>query len=449
MKIEKHSKGSMKEQHRHKKHVTRRKSETPRNTLEHPHTTAALPESDARYRLLFENANDMIATFTLEGIITSVNRGLEVALGWSREELIGQHYCKLATPAALTLANERTRRALAGETLPSIFEAEILRKDGTVVPIEVRSRFLRDRTGQPIGVQGIFRDLTVRKQAEAAVQENYRFLQQIADTLPAIIYLYDVAEHRTLYVNRQLLTVLGYTPAALQKMRDTLLRTLLHPEDWEVFAAVHERFVDTQEGGSIEIQYRLKHATGEWRWVDSRETIFARTAEGQPTQILGIAHELPSRTGVEELSQEPGTDLPSVADNLRLFRDSVGLTQAAFGQTFGGYTQRQISSYESGEVEVPLRLLLEIRRRGYPLEVVLGPSGSTLTRDAVLQYVLTTRHTQNRAKQLAEALMQVVQQEGETMGHLIRQLRRPPGVPGRSSRLPLTHLTKGEYKEEG
>src|SRR5262249_38070259 len=91
-----------------------------------------LRASEERYRSLFENANDAIVTFTLDGIVTSVNRGLEVTLGWSREELIGQHYRKFVTPASVALGEERTRRFLAGERLASVFEGQHLAKDGRV-----------------------------------------------------------------------------------------------------------------------------------------------------------------------------------------------------------------------------------------------------------------------------------------------------------------------------
>ncbi|MEW6299946.1 MAG: PAS domain-containing sensor histidine kinase [Thermodesulfobacteriota bacterium] len=126
----------------------------------------ALRESEERYRNLFENANDAIVTFTLEGIVTGVNRGLEAMLGWSREELIGQHYSKFVTPASVALGQERTRRFLAGERLPPIFEGEQVRKDGRVVPVEIRTRAIRDRAGKAIGFQGIYRDISARKALE-------------------------------------------------------------------------------------------------------------------------------------------------------------------------------------------------------------------------------------------------------------------------------------------
>jgi PAS domain S-box-containing protein len=101
-----------------------------------------------------------------------------VMLGWSRQELIGQHYQKFVSPASVMLGEERTRRFLAGERPPSIFEAEFLRKDGTVVPVEVRTRAINDREGNPIGFQGIYRDITARKQAEEALQQSHAELER-------------------------------------------------------------------------------------------------------------------------------------------------------------------------------------------------------------------------------------------------------------------------------
>src|SRR3989442_14243185 len=96
-----------------------------------------------------------------------MNRAAELMVGWSREELIGQHVRKVATPASVALADERARRFLAGEKLPSsTFEAELVRKDGSVVPVEARTRAICDKEGKPIGFQGIYRDISSRKPLE-------------------------------------------------------------------------------------------------------------------------------------------------------------------------------------------------------------------------------------------------------------------------------------------
>lgn len=149
----------------------------------------AIRAREERYRLLFDNANDIIAAFTLDGTITEVNKVIQNLLGWTPEELDGQHYFKVLTPAAQALAEDRNRRYLAGEDMPSIFEIDLLRKDGTTVPVEARTRPLRGREGEIVGFQGIFRDITVRKQMEKVVQENRLLLERIADTVPEVVYL--------------------------------------------------------------------------------------------------------------------------------------------------------------------------------------------------------------------------------------------------------------------
>ena len=58
---------------------------------------------------------------------------------------------------------ERLRRALAVERLPSVYEAELVCKDGTVVPVEVRASFLRNENGNPTEILAIHRDISMRE----------------------------------------------------------------------------------------------------------------------------------------------------------------------------------------------------------------------------------------------------------------------------------------------
>jgi PAS domain S-box-containing protein len=148
----------------------------------------ALQESEERYRKLFENANDALATFSLDGTITAVNRAAERLLGWSREELIGQHVRKVATPASVTLAEERAQRFLVGERPPSsVFEAELIRKDGSVVTVETHTRAIRNAAGKPVGFQGIYRDMTERRRIEIALRESEQRYRAVVETQTELV----------------------------------------------------------------------------------------------------------------------------------------------------------------------------------------------------------------------------------------------------------------------
>ncbi|MGE0823887.1 MAG: PAS domain S-box protein [Candidatus Binatia bacterium] len=125
-------------------------------------TEETLRASEEFYRNLVENANDGIATISLDGTITSVNRGIEIMLGKDRQEIVGKHYSTMLSISSLATIEDRLRRFQGGEKLSSLFEMELLHNNGTTVLVEVRTRPITDKDGVTIGFQGVYRDVLKR-----------------------------------------------------------------------------------------------------------------------------------------------------------------------------------------------------------------------------------------------------------------------------------------------
>lgn len=396
-----------------------------RNISEQKRIEQALRTSEERYRNLFENANDAMATFTIDGITTSMNRGAELLLGWNRAELIGRPYDFVLTPTAQKLAADRTRRFFAGEGMPSIFELELLHKDGTPVLTEARTRPIRDRQGTVIGFQGTYRDIRERKQAESQLRESQQLQERIADTLPEILYLYDLDTRRVLYCNRRITTVLGYTPADIEGKTIEQLRQLVHEDDTAHFATWDQQFASASDEDRFESQYRIKHHNGAYRWLHVRERICTRTETGAPARILGIASDITATKTIHDLAGRQHLKRKDLPERLRAFREKLGYTQAEFGRIFGGLNQRQIGSYETGAADPSFQLLFALQAHGYPLEYILGPSSPTLLDETLLH--LTSGYSQQAIiAQLAEAIQLVAVQQRDAIAHVLGELGLDP-----------------------
>lgn len=129
---------------------------------------AALQASEKRYRELFENANDIVFTTDLAGNFTSVNRAGEQLSGYRRDETPTMTFAQVVAPEYLELAGQMLRRKLEGRG-PTTYELEIVTKSGQRVPLELSSRLIY-RDGQPVGVQGIARDIRERRRAQEALR---------------------------------------------------------------------------------------------------------------------------------------------------------------------------------------------------------------------------------------------------------------------------------------
>jgi PAS domain S-box-containing protein len=138
---------------------------------------AAVARSEARFRQLAENAQDMIVHSNLRGIIQYVSPACVAMLGYTPEELVGRE--------GMTTVHEDDReaiRALVVEQIahmaahhdngPTRIEYRAIRKDGQVIWLESRPGLQRDPlTGMVTGITDIVRDVTEQKAMERQLRE--------------------------------------------------------------------------------------------------------------------------------------------------------------------------------------------------------------------------------------------------------------------------------------
>jgi PAS domain S-box-containing protein len=142
---------------------------------------AALRASEQRYRELVENANDILYTHDLEGTFTSINRAAERLFGYTRAEAMRMNIADVVAPHHLALAMETTMRQLAGEKPPA-YEIDVVCKDGRRLTMEVNTRLMY-QGGEPVGVQGIARDVTARRRAQRQAATLLEVARDISGTL--------------------------------------------------------------------------------------------------------------------------------------------------------------------------------------------------------------------------------------------------------------------------
>lgn len=139
----------------------------------------ALQASEKRYRELFESANDVVFTTDLAGEVTSVNRAGEKLTGYRREEVSAMNLMTLVAPEHVPIAQRMLARKLTGEVEDTRYEVDIVARDGRRIPVEVHTSLLY-QDGRPVGIQGIARDVTERRQAEQALRSLNERLEEEA-----------------------------------------------------------------------------------------------------------------------------------------------------------------------------------------------------------------------------------------------------------------------------
>jgi PAS domain S-box-containing protein len=130
------------------------------------HAEEALRESEARFRTIFEQANDFLITTTLDNRVSSVNPAVLEAIGYSESEILGRSISDFMDPDQFAISMDAFNRKLqhGGSTRLTV---KLRAKDGRELIWEVNSRLNLDEQGRPVALHAIGRDMTEAKRAEA------------------------------------------------------------------------------------------------------------------------------------------------------------------------------------------------------------------------------------------------------------------------------------------
>ncbi|MDX6618447.1 MAG: hypothetical protein QOK36_833 [Gaiellales bacterium] len=221
---------------------------------------AALAQSEKRFRLLAENASDLITSIDADGVRAYVSPSCRVLLGYEPEELIGERAIEIIHPAdqQRILGYLRSVR----EHGPARAEARFRHKSGRLVWMETRGRAVRDAAGNVVELQVVARDITAERHAAEELREAEERFRNAFDQAPIGKALVSTDGHFT-RVNAALCRITGYSE---EELLGTTFQSLTHPDDLGGDLEQMNCLL-AGESHSYEMEKRYRHADGHYIWA--------------------------------------------------------------------------------------------------------------------------------------------------------------------------------------
>lgn len=273
-----------------------------RNITERKKIENALRDSEAKYRLIFENVSDVIFSYDSEFKILSVSPSAEKSLGYKTDELVGKPIqdLNLLTPDSMKAALSNALRALAGERIGSIMY-EFVKKDGSTAFGEVNSSPLI-QDGNVVSVIAVARDITERKRMEDALRESEEKIRNILQSSPDAILVSDL-NGVAIDCNQASLNVFG-----VARKEDLIGRSIYEFIATKDKERVLEDIVKAAEQSSIRnIEYIFKDTNGR-EFPAEVSASAVHDASGNPRYFVAIVEDITERKQMmkklEEYSQQ-------------------------------------------------------------------------------------------------------------------------------------------------
>ena len=273
----------------------------------------ALRRSEARYRMLADHADDIVALYGLDSVLIYASPSSERITGWTSGDLIGRNRTDIIhsddMPAAIR-SSETLHR-----TGKSLLEWRCLRKDGTYVWLETRAKLILE-DGTPTHIMSVSRDISRQREVEDALQRSQERFGSLIQHAAYGIYL-STPDGRFLEVNQALVAMLGYD--SVEELMALDLGRDVYQDPSERAELRRRAEISEQASEWVEVHWRRKDGTPLTAQL-SVNTV--RDASGEVLFFEGIAEDVTERRRREEAGRRSermaslGTMLAGVAHEL-------------------------------------------------------------------------------------------------------------------------------------
>ncbi len=233
----------------------------------------ALRESEAKYRKLHDSLRDAYAAVDVDGRIVECNPAFEEMVGYSLDELRQMTYFDLTPEQWHAHEADSIKKQVIARGYSDIYQKEYRCKNGTIIPVELRSFLIQDDEGNPEGIWAIIRNISKRRRLEEELKKSKAHLEDVVNTrtlelresmaryktlfnMLADMILVISAEGRILEVNRAASIMLGYSQEELLAMHLAGFPCDLRPEQREQYLR------DALAGRTVSMDCELRRKDG-------------------------------------------------------------------------------------------------------------------------------------------------------------------------------------------
>jgi PAS domain S-box-containing protein len=221
-----------------------------------------LRTSEERYKRIFNSYQDVYFKAEIDGSLSEVSPSVRKILGYAPKDIIGKTISDFFHDGQLI---HRLGKILLREEFVSDQDIQLVRKDGKIIDTSLNARILKNNKGIPIGSEGVIRDISERKKAEADFHKSEEKFRMLAN------FTYDweywlAPDNSITYISPSCQRISGYSPKEFIKNPDLMLK-IVHPDDLAMFQDYMQK---QNKAGSdvIKFDFRIITKDKQIKWIN-------------------------------------------------------------------------------------------------------------------------------------------------------------------------------------